>query len=377
LKKILLLLSLILLQVTPQTAFPTVLFAEPYAESVALAALPAYTPLTLEGRDESGQWLLVKANDGHGWMMTGSLLLPIDFTIRDLPISTERFADPMPLSEEYPPETASKLQRLLALPLLYNTDTEQVREIYRRGQALGNRSDVFIKIGDSNTANGDFFRPFGLSRETCDFGAYSYLQETVDYYSTPPRTGFDDSFDSKNFTVVVGLTTVGLLDSFWATDPLCQPNESLLSCEHRVVKPSISISMVGLMDLEYYTTEVYAANLEKIVAQSVEQGVIPVQTTFTVLPDYVSPEMPLWDKALDYNIAIIDVAEKYGTPVIHLWKALQTLSDYGVGPDRTHLKASVGEYCSFTGEEQLYGGTMRNLLSLQALDEIRRTLETE
>jgi hypothetical protein len=100
-----------------------------------------------------------------------------------------------------------------------------------------------------------------------------------------------------------------------------------------------------------------------------------VQTTFTVLPDYVSPELPLWDKALDYNIAIIDVAEKYSTPVIHLWKALQTLPDYGVGPDRTHLKASVGEYCSFTGEEQLYGGTMRNLLSLQALDEIQRTVD--
>jgi hypothetical protein len=371
LKKILLLLSLILLQPTPQTALPTVLFAEPYAESVALAALPAYTPLMLEGRDESGQWLLVKANDTRGWMMTGSLLLPIDFTIRDLPISTERLAHPMPILDEYPPETAAKLQRLLALPLVYNTDTEQVRAIYAQGQEMGNRPDVFIKIGDSNTANGDFFRPFGMPRPTCDFGAYSYLQETVDYYSTPPRTGFDDSFDSKNFTVVVGLTTVGLLDSFWATDPLCQPNESLLSCEHRIVKPSVSISMVGLMDLEYYTTEVYQSNLDKIVAQSIEEGVIPVQTTFTVLPDYVSPELPLWDKALDYNIAIIDVAEKYGTPVIHLWKALQTLPEYGVGPDRTHLKASVGEYCSFTGEEQLYGGTMCNLLSLQALDAIR------
>jgi hypothetical protein len=34
----------------------------------------------------------------------------------------------------------------------------------------------------------------------------------------------------------------------------------------------------------------------------------------------------------------------------------------------------VGEFCSFTGEELLYGGTMRNLLSLQALDVLRRSL---
>jgi hypothetical protein len=111
-----------------------------------------------------------------------------------------------------------------------------------------------------------------------------------------------------------------------------------------------------------------------VIAESVAAGVIPIQTTFTVLLDYISPELPLWEKSLDYNLAILEVAERYGTPVIHLWRALQTLPDYGIGPDRTHLKAAVGEFCSFTGEELLYGGTMRNLLSLQALDVLRRSL---
>jgi hypothetical protein len=134
--------------------------------------------------------------------------------------------------------------------------------------------------------------------------------------------------------------------------------------------------MIGLMDLEYYDIESFYSFLEQVISESVNAGVIPIQTTFTVLPDYISPELPLWEKSLDYNLAMIDVAELYGTPVIHLWKALQTHPDYGIGPDRTHLRASVGEYCSFTGAELEYGGTMRNLLSLQALDTLRRTIST-
>jgi hypothetical protein len=253
-------------------------------------------------------------------------------------------------------------------------ETEQVQSIFQQGQALGNRPDIFIKIGDSNTANGDFFRPFGLSRQYCDYGAYHYLQDTVDYFATAPRVGANNSFDSSNFTVVKGLTGAGLLDPFWATDPSCHANESLLGCEQRVVQPSFSVMMIGLMDLEIYDVEAFRTNLDLVIADSVNAGVIPVQTTFTVLPDYISPEQPLWEKSLDYNLAIIEIAERYGTPVIHLWKALQTLPDYGIGPDRTHLKAAVGDYCSFTGEELLYGGTMRNLLSLQALDTLRRYL---
>jgi hypothetical protein len=353
------------------------LYAEPTLHSQSLASLPAETMLIVEGRDATPQWLLVRTVDSayRGWVTMGYLYTDDGFNPYEITISTEQLAETLAPVQEYSDETAAKIERLMAVPLLYNMDSEQVQAIFQRGQELGNHPDVFIKIGDSNTANGDFFRPFGLSRRYCDYGAYQYLQETVNYFATPPRTGSSNSFESPNFTVVKGLTGAALLDSFWATDPTCEANESLLACEQRIVKPAFSVMMIGLMDLEYYDVASFELYLDQVIAESVAAGVIPIQTTFTVLPDYISPELPLWEKSLDYNLAILEVAERYGTPVIHLWRALQTLPDYGIGPDRTHLKAAVGEFCSFTGAELLYGGTMRNLLSLQALDVLRRSLD--
>jgi hypothetical protein len=341
-----------------------------------LTILPAEAALIVEGRDETPQWVLVHTDDMayRGWLAMGHLNVSGVFNPYDFPISAERFAEPLASAQTYSADIAAKIEALMSIPLLYNMETEEVQAIFEHGQRLGNRPDVFIKIGDSNTANGDFFRPMGMSGAYCDYGAYQYLQDTVDYFSVSPRTGSPNSFDSTNFTVINGLTAAGLLDSFWATNPLCEPNESLLTCEQRIVKPSFSVMMIGLMDLEYYDVESFHSFLDQVIAESVTAGVIPIQTTFTVLPDYISNELPLWEKSLDFNLAMIDVAQRYGTPVIHLWKALQTHPDYGIGPDRTHLRAAVGEYCRFTGSELEYGGTMRNLLSLQALDTLRRTM---
>jgi len=55
-----------------------------------------------------------------------------------------------------------------------------------------------------------------------------------------------------------------------------------------------------------------------------------------------------------------------------LWAAAEVLPDHGIGPDRNHLKARVGAYCDFSGAERELGGTLRNLLTLQMLDALRR-----
>lgn len=271
-----------------------------------------------------------------------------------------------------PDETAAKLERLAAIPLLYQMDTPENAAIFQHGQTLGNDATAFITIGDSNTANGDFFRPFGMTPFPCDLGSYDSLQLTIDYFLRG-----DNSFNVGYMTVVPGLTSYALLDPLWANDPQCHANESLLACGYRVTQPAIAVIMIGLMDLEYYSVEDYRQNMQAIIEISISAGVIPIQTTYAVLPDYVSPEMPLWETSLDYNLAILDLAEQYGTPVVHLWQAQQTLPNVGIGPDRTHLKASVGDYCRFTGEQNLYGGTLRNLLSLQALDALRLFLAAD
>ena len=157
-----------------------------------------------------------------------------------------------------------------------------------------------------------------------------------------------------------------MLDPFWATGS-CRGGESPLLCEYRTVQPSVAIIMLGGIDVSDLTTADYAANLQTIVQTSIQKGVIPVLTTFVVAPDRGS----VYERSLEFNLALLDLADAEGTPLINLWAAAQSLPDDGIGPDHTHLKAQVGSYCAFDGAQTRLGGTLRNLLTLQALDQLR------
>lgn len=273
------------------------------------------------------------------------------------------------------PEILAIIERLEATPFFLNITTDAVYEIFEHGQQLGNRADVFTMVGDSNTTNGDFMRPIGLERNYCEYGDYEELQETVAYFSAvEPREGQRNSFTNESAAAAKGFGTAHLLDPFWAEPSLCERNESPLMCEYRLTRPSVAIIMLGQIDINYggpATPEQYRANMEQIIQQSIDQGVIPVLTTIVFLP-----ERDVWPLSMRYNDVLLDLAETYQIPLINLWRAVQPLPDYGIGPDRSHLKARVGDFCSFNGPEQELGGTLRNLLTLQMLDELRRTVLT-
>lgn len=275
---------------------------------------------------------------------------------------------PTPLSSD--PEIMAMIERLASVPVLYNFDTLAVRDTFQLGQRLGNRANVFTKVGDSNTTNGDFLQPMGMKGNFCELGPYAELQATIDFFSVSPIAGEANSFVRQSVAAIEGLSSAAALDPFWAGKG-CEPKEGPLACEYRLIKPSVAVMMLGLMDVRYQHAEAFRRNIEGVIQLSLEQGVIPVLTTIIVLPDQ---ERLSFADSIHINNHMLDMAEQYGVPVINLWAAVQSLPDYGIGPDRTHLKAKIGEFCSFDGAEQEYGGTLRNLLTLQALDELRRTV---
>lgn len=283
-------------------------------------------------------------------------------------LCTAAGAQDEPITDD--PALLAMMERLRETPILYNMTTEQVRETFALGQEFGNRANVFTKVGDSNTTSGDFLFPMGLPGRYCELGPYSDLQETIDFFSSAsPRAGQENSFTNFSLAADNGYSSASVLDPFWAVAP-CRSNESPLLCEYRLVRPSIAIIMLGLMDVRYASDAgTYGENMERVVQMSIEQGVIPVLTNNVVLPDQ---ETLSFELSIQNNIALLDIAAAYQTPLINLWAAVQPLPNYGIGPDRTHLKAAVGSFCSFDGPEQELGGTLRNLLTLQALDEIRR-----
>jgi hypothetical protein len=281
-------------------------------------------------------------------------------------------AQPTASDTPNPTPTAARdpIARLRAAPILMNADTAAVRAIWASGAALGRRPDVFTTVGDSNTTNGDFMQVFGLSRDVCTWGDYAYLRETVAHFSAPLPTGARTSFTHRSAAARMGFNTAAVLDPFWAPSGQCAPRESPLLCEYRRSAASISVIMLGGRDVLAMDADTYRANMTQIVGQSIAAGVIPALTTFIVLPE----RGELYDKSIAFNLALLDIAESAGIPLINLWAAAEALPDHGIGPDRSHLKARVGAYCAFNGAERELGGTLRNLLTLQMLDRLRREL---
>lgn len=252
-------------------------------------------------------------------------------------------------------------------------DADSLEALFDAGQTLGNRANVFTTVGDSNTSNGDFLRPLGLTQNDCRFGPYAPLRRTIEYFSAAPRTGYRNSFTNDSVAAEIGFGTPMVLDPFWADQSQCQRNETPLSCEYRVTRPSVAIIMLGQVDNNQaqLPVEDYAANMETIIQTTISQGIIPVVTTIVFQPDREE-----YERSLRYNLALVRLSEQYDIPLLNLWAAVQMLPNTGIGPDRSHLSARVGSFCAFDGPEQELGGTLRNLLTLQALDQLRTNILT-
>lgn len=352
----------------------------PNTNSSMLNRVPKDTTLILEARNENSTWALVRTLDGgvRGWVSAGFLNPAPGVSVAALPVSMERFgeaaaadttnAGSAPVNS---PAAASQpidnmVARLESTPLFSNMSTGAIRRIYSRGLSLGNRKNVFTRVGDSITASQPFM--WGIGGPEQNLGSYSYLQTTVDFFSVPPRDGYSNSFGYNSMAAQSAFNAAAVLDDMWADPSVCLAEESPLECEYRLSKPSVAIVMLGSVDVQIYDLETYTRAMRQIVKISVDSGVIPVLTTFPMAPDHM-----YYEKSLQFNMVILDLARSNGIPLINLWRAARSLPDNGLGPDRYHLSQGP-TYYTFTGEENLYGLTLRNLMTLQALDELRRNV---
>ena len=137
-------------------------------------------------------------------------------------------------------------------------------------------------------------------------------------------------------------------------------------CEINLTRPSVGFVLFGTQDMRVLSPENFRIHLSQITEAMMFNGVIPVLSTFHSTESYYP------DEAAIFNNIVVDVAQHYEVPLINLWKATQPLPTNGVNlADPVHLTQGVDNYYNFAGEETQYGVNMRNLLSLQALDELR------
>ncbi|MCC7208689.1 MAG: hypothetical protein IT323_15385, partial [Anaerolineae bacterium] len=206
------------------------------------------------------------------------------------------------------------------------------REIFQRGKALGNRANVFSRVGDSITASPYFLTPIGQAQ--FDLGAFRIELEPVvgHYLGENARAG--NSFLNPSLAAGNGWGADRPLQPGYAYTQICG-NEAPLVCEYKRVRPAVALIMIGTNDSGGVAPEVYTANLRRIVEISIEMGVIPVLST-------IPPKLTdAWNAArvTEWNNIIRSMARQFEIPLWDYWHALQTLPNQGISSDGIHPSA--------------------------------------
>jgi uncharacterized protein YraI len=366
--------------------------ATPGINGDLLGTLDANAIILLEGRNQSGDWILMHnaANTLRGWVAVGFIELEEGSNTGMLPVTdgvavsasdqgdgptSDAFEYNPTLADFYVPvpnsvygDMASIEAALNATPVLHNMNTQAVRNLFANGQARGLRRDVFTTVGDSITATQPFLRGFAIG--DYDLGPYGHLQDTIDFYSqAAPRAGSPNSWRHDSYAVLSAFNAVAVLDLLWTDPNICNNlTEPPLLCEYHTARPAIAIIMLGSVDIQIYDEDLFNTALNRVIDLTMAEGVIPVLNTFPIGRDYL-----YWDQGMRFNMVILEVANQRGIPLINLWQPMDRMPNNGVREDRFHLSQGPTFY-AFDGSENTYAVTLRNLLTLQALDELRRNV---
>lgn len=361
-KLLLIVSAIILLCITPLSAQPSsprvsayrddFIFAGPGVSHWAVSPLRAGVSYDVIERTPAGTWVRVQRGNTDGWVITGYLNLPDGFRLGDLPVNTTAvYGDPAT-------QQAASVAELYMPPIL-SPISPMVHAIYAQGQQLGIQPNVITKVGDSLSADRTYLEP--MARGDYELGAYDFLAPALDYFGASA---------GPSIAARVGMTSYVVFDPMWSDADQCQPGETPLACEYRVRMPAVSFIMFGSNDVMRMTDAEFDVQLRMIVTETMARGIIPVLSTFSY-----HPENTLWWQSVNFNRRIVAVASEYQLPLINLWAAARHLPRYGLDEDNIHLLHSGWEHLKFSGgDEAWYGATLRNLLSVAMLEQIRQSL---
>ena len=247
----------------------------------------------------------------------------------------------------------------MTLPVI-PTVSETAREIYLRGIAMGNNPHAFSKIGDCQSITTYFLAYFDLPGYY-ELGDYTYLQETIDWY-----TG---SFERESLAVRGGFNAAAILSPLRADPTQCNVNESPVACEIRVHNPSLVLISME----EWWTAhpENYENYMRQILELVISEGVLPILATKA---DNLEGDHTI-------NQTIARLAWEYDIPLWNFWLAVQTIPNHGLiaetpdgQPDMFHLTHSASYY-NYSDPYSLQSGWgVRNLTALQSMDAVRNGL---
>lgn len=246
-----------------------------------------------------------------------------------------------------------------------STMTNHAQIIFQRGKHLGNRANVFSKIGDSLTVATYVLYPIGWG--TYSLHQFAHLEPVIQYFSAiDARNG--NSFANISLAADNGWTTRSALDPNLADPTLCLPGEAPILCEYRIVRPATALILLGTNDVAELPLESYERNMRRIITISIDRGIIPVISTLPERRGY-APQIS------EFNEAIRALAHEFGIPLWDYSLRMRNLPNGGLSADGVHPSWPPGDFSAaadFSPQNLQYGYTVRNLTALQMLDQLWR-----
>lgn len=243
-----------------------------------------------------------------------------------------------------PTLSADAWKTLPVIPTL----SARMKAVYAAGIAKGNSPRAFSKVGDCETVTDWFLDPFDRGSRFYDLGPFTHLQPVIDQFA--------GSFKRVSIASQRGFTAASALSPLWADPDLCKPGETPLACEFRVQQPSFVFIMLGTNDAN--TRATFEANLRKVIAFSLEQGVVPILAT--------KADNLEGDESI--NLTIARLADEFEAPLWNYWLAVQPLPGRGLQADGAHLTYDKNNFGD--KDAMLSAWPVRNLTALQTLDSL-------
>ena len=234
---------------------------------------------------------------------------------------------------------------------------ENMKQIFAKGQQLGNNAQRFSKVGDSIIEHPHYMVKFDTP--DYDLGQYAYLQDVLNYYR--------GSYLRDSLSVRRGLHSWSWNNPTWSDKDQCLPDEGPVACEYRVYKPSVSFIVLGSNDVgvpEYFRT-----SMEELVQYTIDQGIIPI--IVTKADRHEDGDHP--EKNTN-NTILKETASKFNIPVLDFDAVAGTMPNRGIDPeDGTHLTFYYAHDYSVP-EAFTKGHAIHDLTSVIMLDNIWRAL---
>jgi hypothetical protein len=228
------------------------------------------------------------------------------------------------------------------------TVSQNVKDIFTRGQALGDNPHAFSKIGDCETAAQWFLGDFDMKPDHYSLGKYTDLNAVIQQFS--------GSFIRSSLASRIGFNAASVLNPIWADLNQCQANETPLACEYRVERPAFAFILLGTNDVYHQAS--FESNLRQIIEYSIQQGVIPILAT----------KASNLEGNHAINIIIARLAYEYDIPLWNFWLAVQPLPNGGLQADNEHLTWNPNFFDNPLNMKA--GWTIRNLTALQVLSAV-------